>query len=825
MIGTFLLYLTINFKYHYLVLSSMESPLKEKNWSKEAEKSIYTEWKDSKRYKFNKDSGKKVYSIDTPPPYVNTPVHIGQATTYVFMDMFARFKRMTNHEILFPLGLDRNGLPIEMAAEKKFNVKFSTLPREKIIDYCHKVLEDASMASTDSFLRLGIGFNSWDKGIGLGEIYETDSPDYRSLTQETFIDLWNKGLIYEDERTNNYCPGCQTTIADAEIEYAELPSFFNDIIFKVKETGEEIIIGTTRPELICTCEMICYNPEDERYKHLEGKHAITPIFNKVIPIKPDPVAQMDKGTGLMMMCSFGDVTDIRYFRDNGIKPIIAINKDGTMNAHAGILKGLTIKDAQKKLITEINDKKLLVKQQRIKHRTPICERSKDPIEFISMKEFYLKQLDFRSKMLKIAEEPNFFAPESRKILIDWINSVSIDWPISRRRYYATDIPLWYCNSCSAQIIPEKGRYHQPWKEPCPIEKCPKCGSKEFHGEERVFDTWFDSSISPLYVLKYSRDEDFFKKNPVCSLRPQGKEIIRTWLYYTLLKDYLLTGKCIFEDVWVNYHIVDENGKKMSKSAGNGIDPKDILDKFGAESFRLWAALEGNLERTDFRCSFERIEGAGKTISKLWNVAKFISMFPKTETKIHDIEKHLTELDKWILNELNILIIEANKCYQAYDFHNPAVLIRHFIWETFASHYIELVKNRAYNQNNEFTKEQQDAAIYTLNHVLDVLMKLLAPILPMLTYKVYNELRGRDVHFERFPTTEKEYDVRISKDEIAELNSFIWKSKKEKGLSLKDEIKKIVIDEKFKLIQHDLISAHNIKHLQFTAEGQERLIEF
>jgi valyl-tRNA synthetase len=831
----FSLIILANFKYASQVQNLVESPLKEKNWTKEIEKEIYTEWRSSERYRFHKHSGKKVYSIDTPPPYVNNPVHIGQATTYVFMDMFARFKRMTGHEVLFPLGLDRNGLPIEVAAEKKFGVKLTETPREKFIEYCHKVLEETSMESTESFLRLGIGFNSWQKGDAIGDVYETDSPEYRALTQETFIDLWNKGLIYEDDRTNNWCPGCQTTIADAEIDYEDLPSFFNDIVFKVQETGEDIVIGTTRPELICTCEMICYNPNDERYKHLEGKHAITPIFNKQVPIRPHPVAQIDKGTGLMMMCSFGDITDIRFFRELGLKATLAINKDGTMNEHAGFLKGMRVKDAQRELIMKLKEVNLLVKQQRIKHRTPICERSKDPIEFINMKEFYLKQLEFKDDMMQIAKQPRFFSEESRKILIDWINTITIDWPISRRRYYATEIPLWYCKKCDNPVIPPKGKYYQPWREKPPIHKCDKCGNfdpEEFRGETRVFDTWFDSSISPLYILKYERDKEFFANNPTCSLRPQGKEIIRTWLYYTLLKDYLLTGKCIFDDVWINYHIVDEQGKKMSKSAGNGIDPKDVLNKFGAEPFRLWAALEGNLEKTDFRCSMERIEGSGKTISKLWNVAKFISLFPdkgydesyKIGNPMKQVEQHLTDLDKWALNELNILVIEANEGYACYDFHNPAVTMRHFIWEVFASQYIELVKNRAYNQNNEYTPEQQQAALYTLNYVLDTLLKLLAPVLPLMTYKICKTLRNRDIHFETFPASSKKYEMQshITTDEIADLNSFIWKSKKEKGLSLRNEVKTLVIEKKFEHIQHDIISAHAIKRLQF---GESRSIEF
>jgi valyl-tRNA synthetase len=245
--------------------------------------------------------------------------------------------------------------------------------------------------------------------------------------------------------------------------------------------------------------MICYNPEDDRYKYLEGKNAVTPIFGKVVPIKADPVAQMDKGTGLMMMCSFGDVTDIRFFRDNGIKATIAINKDGTMNENAGKFAGMKAKDAQRAISDEIKALGLMEKQTRIKHRTPICERSKDPIEFIGMKEFYLKQVEFKSKMLEIAAQPNFYAPESRQILLDWINNISIDWPISRRRYYATEIPLWYCQECKYVYVPHRGKYHRPWIDKCPIESCPQCGSTGFVGEERVFDTWFDSSISPLHI--------------------------------------------------------------------------------------------------------------------------------------------------------------------------------------------------------------------------------------------------------------------------------------------------------------------------------------
>ena len=789
----------------------MESKIKEKAWDKAFEKPIYEYWKNKGLFKFNKNSEKPVYSIDTPPPYVNTPVHMGHAATYTLMDMFARFRRMVGFNVLFPLGLDRNGLPIEMAAEKKFGKKFNQVSREQFIEMCKKVLEEASAESVDTFLKLGHSYNSWDIGTGIGEIYQTDSPDYRQLTQETFIDLWNKGLIYEDDRINNYCPGCQTTIADAEIEYQDIPTFFNDIIFTVKETGEKITIGTTRPELVCTCGMVIFNPEDERYRHLEGKTAITPLFNKEVPIHAHPMAEIEKGTGLVMMCSAGDLSDIRFFREMNLEPVIAINIDGTMNENAEFLQGLAVREAREKMIELLKEKNLLVGQKQVTHRTPVCERSKDEIEFINMKEFYLKQMEFKDKMIEIADKMNFFAPESKQIFVDWVNSISIDWPISRRRYYATEVPVWRCNDCGETVVPPKGKYYQPWKEKAPV-KC-RCGSGNLEGDARVFDTWFDSSISPLYILKYERDEEFFSKNNRCSLRPQGKEIVRTWLYYTVFKCYLLTEKPIFKDVWIHQHILDEKGAKMSKSSGNVIDPQEILKRYGAEPFRLWCVIEGNIDKQDFKCSYERIEGSGKTLTKLWNVAKFVSMFEgKGKYK-------LNELDLWIIKELNSIIKDARVKYEKYDFHNPATALKNFLWETFASHYVELVKGRAYNDSGKFSKEEQNGAVFTLSWCLENMLKLFAPIIPFITYKLYDDLAGKDIHLEEFPKPfedAEKIELEFTKDDLFELNSGIWKAKKDNNLSLKAEIREASVPERFKKIEKDIMQAHSIKKLNYGA---------
>jgi len=265
-----------------------------KNWNTEVEKKITGEWKKSKRFRFDSKTKKKVYSIDTPPPYINAPIHIGHAATYCYMDFFARYRRMKGFEVIFPLGLDRNGLPIEIGAEKKFGVSPFKIGREKFLEYCRKLLEETSLESTDTFAKLGISFSSYEKTGEIGSVYFTDDDSYRILTQMTFIDLFKKGLVYEDTRINNWDSKLQTTIADSEIDYEDKETWFNDVKWKVKETGEEIIIGTTRPELICTCGMVIFNPEDNRYNHLEGKTAVSPIFEKEVPIKSHPFAQIDK---------------------------------------------------------------------------------------------------------------------------------------------------------------------------------------------------------------------------------------------------------------------------------------------------------------------------------------------------------------------------------------------------------------------------------------------------------------------------------------------------------------------------------------------------
>lgn len=792
------------------------SKLDIKNWNLDIEQEIAEKWQRSEQFKVDKKGGRKIYSIDTPPPYVNRPIHIGQAITYCYMDFFARFKRMKGFDVVFPLGLDRNGLPIEMAAEKEFGVSPFEVGREKFVKMCEDMLNKTSTDTIFSFGRMGVSFTSYKEGKHMGAIYKTDSAEYRALTQSTFIELYKKGMVYEDDRINNWDPKLRTTIADSEIEYKDITSSFNDVKWKVKETGEEIVIGTTRPELICTCGMVIFHPTDKRYKHLEGKTAITPLFDREVPIKSHTMADPEKGTGIVMMCSAGDLSDIQFFREQKLEPTIAINQDGTMNEHSGFLEGKKVREARKEIIETLKEKGLLVKQEMISHRTPVSERSGAEIEFIAMPEFYLKQLDFLKDMKKISKDLRFIPKEARKILEDWIKSVSIDWPISRRRFYATPIPLWYSDDDEKLVvIPEAGGYYQPWREePGKHFEVFKDGkkiglvsdfkSRKWRGEERVFDTWMDSSISELFILGFGHEKDFFKKAYPCTLRPQGKEIVRTWLYYTLLRGFLETGKACFEDVWIHQHILDGKGRKMSKSMGNIIDPHDILKSEGSEALRMWAAIEGDLSRSDLSCSRERIVAEKKTLNKLLNVSKFVGLFDRPSKR----PKHVMPLDQLYVDLIEDMTHRFEKMYEDYNFHHPSLELRKFLWDVFASHYIEIVKGRAYNESKEFTSEESESAKWTLHYILDRFLILFYPVIPMITSKVASS-RGMDLLSEKFPS------VNIGKSDLKlvgklmEFNSSVWKTKKDQGISLREGLSGVKIPAGLKEFEKDLKAAHKI----------------
>ena len=770
--------------------------MQEKRWDHHNEKVLFEKWHRDAAFRFKPTAKGRIFVIDTPPPTTSGRWHIGAVASYSQIDMIARSQRMLGNNVLFPIGFDRNGINVEIYVEKNSNVKMRDTPRERFIDLCHTALDTLEAQMMEIMKTVGLSGDYENR-------YHTDHESYRKFTQATFIELWKRGLIYEATRPNNYCHDCGTTIADAEVEYEDLPSTLAYVRFKVKETGEPLIIATTRPELICSCRLVIVNPTDERYTKLHGLHAILPIYEREVPIRPHPSAKPEFGTGVVMICSYGDYTDVLLFRELGLTEVLAVGQDGKLTSAAGPYQNLTLVQGRVQIIQDLTKQGLLEKTEKIRHRTPVCSRSNTPIEIVPMKEYYMKQIDFIPKLRSLANGMTFHPDSSRQILLDWLNSMAIDWPISRRRVYSTEIPVWYCKKCGTPLLPPPGKYYRPWRDPPPLAQCDKCGFDEFEGETRTFDTWVDSSISALHISKYPSDPKFFRRAYPVSIRPQGKDIVRTWLHYSILRCYHLTGRAPFQHVWINGLGMDEQGQAMHKSKGNVVEPEPLLEKYGADAFRFWNASEATLG-SDFRCSEMRIAGAHKFVTKLWNLSRFISSFPQPKTA------RLQPSDKWILSELSLLVEQSMKGYHDFNFFVPATAIRDFVWETFASHYLEMVKPRAYGQG--FTANQQRAAWYTLHTVLRTVLLLLAPIAPFMPEHIWRQLYSkRSIHTQHFPKPAWPKAYKRYTEKVLTFNREVWKVKKERNLALRDPIV-VAVPRELSPFRDDLGKMHSLAKL-------------
>ena len=567
--------------------------LPEKRWSIDLEKSIQEEHYADKnlynrRYAFNPESGKELFVVDTPPPYPSGTWHIGAVAQYSMIDVIARSQRLLGKEVFFPWGVDRNGINIEFTVEKNTKRKMKTYERAEFLKLCESTIETFTQAMRDTARRVGLSCD-FDKE------YLTDAPDYRSVTQSIFVELFKKGDIVEDLRPNIYDPVEGTTIADAEVERLPRKTKLVDVRW-VCEDGEELVISTTRPEMICACGVVVVHPDDERYRHLVGKSVHLPLEtagrSTTVPVMEHPSVKSEFGSGILMVCSFGDQNDVAVFRELGLTPFQAIDLDGSMTEVAGPLHGLSVLEARKQATLLLEQQGHVVQLVEREQEIPVSERGKNPVEIILLKEWYVRQTHIQDRMRELIEDITFHPPRNRQFLIDWMDNISIDWPISRRRWYHTEIPIWYSEDERRVVVPPAGSYVQPWRDSPPdgsrvLDRITRedLGSFEelksslgtITGEEKVFDTWMDSSNSNLFVSGYLNHPDVFERAFPTALRPQGKEIVRTWLYYTLLKSTLVLDQPGFQHVWIDGLGMDPWGRKMSKSLGNGIDADSVLE--------------------------------------------------------------------------------------------------------------------------------------------------------------------------------------------------------------------------------------------------------
>ncbi|MDA7999472.1 MAG: valine--tRNA ligase [Nitrosopumilus sp.] len=734
----------------------------EKAWDPGLEPGIAAGW----RHGF--DRSRRAYTIDTPPPYPSgRPWHIGAAAHYAQIDMIARTARMRGMNVYFPVGIDRNGLPVELYTEKKRKIRMHATPRQEFLDLCRQSLDELESEMLEVMRSLGMSCD-------FGNIYRTDSAEYRAVTQATFIRLWREGRVYVSTRPNNYDWKSGTVIADAEITHEERESRLVHMRFGLGEGS--ITIASTRPELLCACRAVIVNPGDERYAGMEGAEAVVPITGRRVPIRYHRSARPDFGSGAVMVCSYGDQNDVALFRELGLEEVAAIGPDGRMTEAAGAYAGLRPSQAREKIIADLEEAGFVEGIDEIRHMTPVSERSNNAVEIIPMEEYYVRQTDMVGDVRGASADIAFHPEKHRQILLNWLDSVGMDWPVSRRRFYGTEIPVWYCESCGMAHVPEPGEYRRPWAEEWPGGPC-GCGGTKFRGEERTLDTWMDSSISPLYISGWHRDEELFRSAYPAALRPQAKDIVRTWLYYTMLRCRQLDGRTPWSEAWIMGYGLDGRGHKMSKSRGNAMDPLPVIRRIGADAFRFWSAGEAG-QGDDFRCSEERMESARKFLTKLWNVSRFASGMEDPGTSGG------THTDRWILGELDALVRSCQDAYSRYDFFTVATSVREFMRNVFAAHYVEMAKQRAAGEG--FDDAARDSARGTIHRVLRALLRLLAPVIPFITDGLWGRMYGGSVHSERLPEPEEgDYPPRGG---LLDFNSEIWNRKKSSGLSLRDPVR-------------------------------------
>ncbi len=824
-----------------------EPKITDKRWTVDLEKTIQQEHYDTgyeERYSFDPTSERELFIIDTPPPYPSGTWHIGAVAQYSMIDVIARSQRLLGKEVRFPWGVDRNGINIEFTLEKKTGRKMRSYDRGEFLDRCAEIIEDYTQAMRQTAKRVGLSCDYANE-------YLTDSADYRAVTQSIFVDLFRRGAIVEDLRPNLYDPVEGTTIAEAEVQRISRKTLLCDVSWTTAD-GEEVIITTTRPELICACGVVVVHPDDKRYTHLVGKRIMLPLpvsgREDSVEILTHPSVKMDFGSGVLMICSFGDQNDVTVFRELALRPYVAIDLDGKMTSIAGPLEGLSTPEARKASIDMLRDSGSLVSTEERMQEVPVSERGGNPIEIILLKEWYVRQTHILNRLRELSDQSVFIPERNRQYLHDWMEGISIDWPISRRRWYHTEVPIWYSEDGTKVVVPPQGIYVQPWRESPPDgsevldrESKESLGSYNemegllgvLSGEEKVFDTWMDSSNSNLFVSGYISDPDLFERAFPTSIRPQGKEIVRTWLYYTLLKSALLLDKPGFQFIWVDGLGMDPWGRKMSKSMGNGIDADSVLEcgvggrtgswkikgpdgkqvqlranKIGSECFRLWKACEAQVG-DDFHINPEEIEAKYYGIlTKIFNVSRFASQFDVPD----DLERpsgNLAPEDRWILSEFDHVMARVEDAWARIDIYSAAQAIKGFGTGIFPSHWLEMTKSRLY--------EGDEGASWTLHRVVRDLLCAFTPICPFFTHYLSSTLYGKssiDVRsFPRLPsnTVGKEAEsMRALTPVISEFNSMIWKLKKDSGLSLKSPVSDVSIPPELSIIENTLVQMHSIE---------------
>jgi len=742
----------------------------------ELEPRLQERWLDEETYAYDGDAD-TAYVIDTPPPYPTGNLHIGHALGWSYMDFAARYHRLQGRDVLFPQGWDCHGLPTEVKVEENEDIHRTDVSRQEFRDLCidHTNTQIASMKQTMQEL----GFSQdWNHE------FRTMNPEYWGKTQHSFTEMADQGMVYRDEHPVNWCPRCETAIADAEVEPVDRDGTLHYVTFPGVD-NDDLEIATTRPELMAACVAMAVHPDDERYDGRENDTFEVPLFGHEVGIIEDEEVDPDFGSGAVMICTFGDKQDVDWWAEYDLDLRAVFTEDGHLNEDAGDYADLTIEDAKEAIADDLDAEGYLNDTEPVEQSVGACWRCDTPIEILSKEQWFV-EVD-EDLVLDLAEDVEWIPDHMHDRLVDWAEGMEWDWVISRQRVFATPIPAWECDDCGHWHIADAAETPvDPTEEDPAVGSCPECDSSNWTGETDVMDTWMDSSITPLHISGWPEEVGLDEFEPV-SLRPQGHDIIRTWAFYTLLRTGALTDEKPWEDILVNGMVFGPDGNKMSKSRGNVVAPDDAVDEYSADALRQALALGGQ-PGSDVQFQWKEAKSASRFLTKLWNIFQFASGHFDEDTPDIDAPAY-RDADDWILSKLTRVADDMEAEMEAYRFDSALRELREFAWNDLADDYVELAKGRLYNGR----PGERDAARHALYTTVSAVTRMLAPFSPHLAEEIWTYLPGTDgsVHNADWPDLDH-YDenAEAKGGVIAETASDVRAWKSETGRPLNAELDRI-----------------------------------
>ncbi|HQD50154.1 MAG TPA: valine--tRNA ligase [Defluviitaleaceae bacterium] len=709
---------------------------------------LYQKWLEKKYFHAEVDYSKKPFTIVIPPPNITGTLHMGHALDNTLQDILIRWKRMQGYNALWMPGTDHASIATEVKIVQKMAEEGLTkadLGREGFLERAWKWKEQYGGTILKQLQKLGSSCD-WDR-----ERFTMDEGLSKAVL-EVFVRLYEKGWIYRGAKIINWCPECQTTISDAEVEYEEKAGHFWHIRYPLKDGSGYIQIATTRPETMLGDTAVAVHPEDERYKDYIGKTVILPLVNREIPIIADEYVDKEFGTGAVKITPAHDPNDFEVGLRHNLPQINILNDDGTLNEEAGKYAGMDRYEARKLIVKDLEEQGFLVKIEDHVHNVGLHDRCSTVIEPMIKMQWFVKMEELAKPAIEVLKKGDLrFVPERfGKVYLNWLENIR-DWCISRQLWWGHRIPAYYCNDCGNIDISREAP-----------KVCSKCGSSSLRQDEDTLDTWFSSALWPFSTLGWpdkTPELEYFYPTDVLVT---GYDIIFFWVVRMVFSALEQMGEVPFRDVLIHGLVRDSQGRKMSKSLGNGVDPLEIIDKYGADALRL-TLVTGNAPGNDMRFYYERVEASRNFANKIWNAARFILMNFEDEDEIHVELKDLLAADKWILSKVNTLAKEVTENMDKYELGIAVSKLYDFFWEEFCDWYIEMVKPRLYNKEDKTRK----AALWTLRTVLINALKLLHPYMPFITEEIFTYIQDEEetIMLSAWPQYKEEWNFFVEENEI------------------------------------------------------------